>query len=152
MTSVVTLGARSLQFGRGGHHWWPPLSHWGPLGAGPADAESLGPGIRPRSESSGAVSDRCLACEKKRESLKSCRPAGLYKDNWGPPGLAPELGISNNHSRGPPKPSSRIGRPGPSSLVRTMTASLFPGAFPPPGRNLCPIRRGNAVVFVFEML
>ena len=50
-------------------------SRWGPLGAGPADAESLGPGIRPRSESSGAVSDRCLACEKKK--VMSSLPPGL---------------------------------------------------------------------------
>ena len=87
-------------------------SRWGPLGAGPADAESLGPGIRPRSESSGAVSDRCLACEKKRESLKSCRPAGLYKDNWGPPGLAPELGIINKSPGSPPCPLVCLMLPG----------------------------------------
>ena len=49
---------------------------------------------------------------KKRESLKSCRPAGLYKDNWGPPGLAPELGIINKSPGSPPCPLVCLMLPG----------------------------------------
>ena len=79
-------------------------SRWGPLGAGPADAESLGPGIRPRSESSGAVSDRCLACDKKRKF--DVLPASWFNNhNRGPPGLAPELGIINKSLRSPHDPN-----------------------------------------------
>ena len=159
----VTLGARSLQLGRGGHHWWPPRhagDRWVPVQPTPR-ASGLGfvPGPSPRGlYPTGAWH------AKKRESLKSCRPAGLYKDNWGPPGLAPELGIINKSPGSPPCPLVCLMLPGhgftsprenplscsfrePVLGLLTWFAKCPPECCTITGSFLCPLRRGKCCHF-----
>ena len=100
---------------------------WVPVQPAPR-ASGLGfvPGPSPR----GLYPTGAWHAEKKRESLKSCRPAGLYKDNWGPPGLAPELGIINKSPGSPPCPLVCLMLPGHGFTPRGKTPSAAPSGNP----------------------